>query len=149
MTFPGGTLRARGIMGRLLNMAVLEKMASERSGDGGTFNVGFGPYAAFRDNGVWFIVNNEGVGAAVSENDPYMVPLYRKLEGAIQLFPELQGSLRPADVEELLGEPIDLADLIRVFGGRLEDNFWIWHRVLSPQEGVDVSRRTASPDSGQ
>ena len=148
MTIYGHRPRARGVMGYLLNMASLEEMASERM-SGGRFDVGFGPYAAFRDGGVWFVVNNEGVGAAVSENDPYMVPLYRKLEGAIQLFPELQGSLRPADVEGLLGEPIDLADLIRVFGGRLEDNFWIWHRVLSPQEGADVSRRTASPDSGQ
>ena len=140
--------RTRGVLGYLMDLAPLEQRASERGG--GPFKAGFGPYGAFRDDGVWFIVNNEGVGGVVKDDEPYSIPLYRQLEGAISLFPELEARLTPADVEKLLGdELVDLADLIREFGGRLESNFWLWFHALSPQEATDVPRRTARPDGGQ
>ena len=37
------------------------------------------------------------------------------------------------------GDDADLADVVRVFGARLEDNFWIWRRQITdrPNLGTD------------
>lgn len=91
------------------------------------------------DDGL-FVICTEGVGYKVGPGEPLTVGIdvkWRNKSG------EVQGSmgggyevyLHEYEVKQLMdvdaGEDIDLADLVREFGDRLESNFWLWHRRLS------------------
>lgn len=138
------TDRQRGVMLTLLELDDVVESATtfyktrhpDREGVTVTMRLGFEPYAvADTDHGM-FVVNNEGVGYEVTDSDPLELDLYASFdEGGQQSFevlPSVMSSLSPDDVREhATGEQVDLADLVRVFGARLETNFHVWHRELS------------------
>jgi hypothetical protein len=86
-----------------------------------------------------YVVCSEGVGYEVTEteDEPWQVPLYMSRPNAdgtghlLGITPSWTQQLTGREVRQyLLDEQIDLADLIRQFGARLEQNFWIWFREL-------------------
>lgn len=95
------------------------------------------PYAAVEVvGGLLYVVCHEGVGWQVSEQEPLELPLHVRTPTGFGMFPRWIANLSPAEVRaHMTGEPIDLADLVRSFGARLEANFWLWHRTLA---GVSV-----------
>jgi hypothetical protein len=103
--------------------------------DGYTLRTGFEPWGWKEHGGTQFVVCCEGVGYEVSEDEPWEVPLYPswssgqgKLMGITPTWTQpLFGTELQSYVTE---EEIDLADLVRRFGQRLEQNFWIWFQQL-------------------
>ena len=74
------------------------------------------------------IVGTEGVGYFADENNCY--PIHFTLDWGYQ-YVDVSGE----DMCGLLSnETIDLADLIRVFGDRLENNFAIWYNYTEGWE---------------
>jgi hypothetical protein len=130
--------RARGVTLRVLDFTPLiadVPLTDDDRAKETTPAPAFAPYAvAERDGHVW-VVCNEGVGWDVTEDEPLTVDLYPQRPGHIAILPKWQAGLGPDEVRELAtGEEIDLADLVRRFGGRLESNFWTWHRKLAAKE---------------
>jgi len=79
-------------------------------------------------------VCGEGVGWQVDDGNPWDLDLYTKSAESFGMFPIWSVTLTVADVIRLQDPSagsIDLADLIRTFGGRLEANFHLWHRTLT------------------
>lgn len=92
-------------------------------------------YAVAEKDGKTFVVCNEGVGWKVTEEDPLEVAVFSSSPEGFSMFPQYRIVLSPDEVRKYAtGEKIDLADLVRTFGGRLEDNFWIWHHTLTTGE---------------
>ena len=101
----------------------------------------WGPYGVLvRGDRVW-VVNTEGVGAEVTDGSPFLLDLYPEFDGgARSIAPEMEARL---DKQEVLAraqadKTVDLADHIRIFGSRLESNFWTWHRIATAEETVDA-----------
>lgn len=121
--------RPTGVKLRLLNV---DKVTEDVKEEHGAFETGFGPYAVAEHGGTLYVLNTEGVGWVVTDEDPLQLDLYKKTEGRISIFPSLRATLTPAEVRELVTDTeVDLADHVRRFGARLEDNFWLWFRRLS------------------
>ena len=84
-----------------------------------------------------YVLNTEGVGKSdpLTDEDPFIVSLYRHWEATFEIIPSYQARLTRTD---LLAMPINadgvegvpLEKFIRTFGDRLEQNFHVWHRVL-------------------
>jgi hypothetical protein len=98
--------------------------------DGFEIRPGFEPWAYTEHDGRHFVICNEGVGYEVSMDEPWEVPLYSRRKGFVSILPSWTVPLTPGEIAPMAGEEIDLADLIRSFGARLEQNFWIWFREL-------------------
>lgn len=137
--------RARGVELRLLDLSglteqALEKYNQHRAIDGKKpateMRVGNEPYAVMEVGGRLYVVCNEGVGWEVTDESPLEVDLYPQYgPGSFGIFPAMEATLKPSEVRaRATGEMVDLADLIRTFGARLEDNFWTWHRVATAKE---------------
>jgi hypothetical protein len=97
------------------------------------------PYAmADTDHGL-YVVNREGVGFEVTDERGVPVDFHGKWEDSEgrrrgSITPTVVATLSPAEVRELAGEEeVDLADLVRAFGDRLETNFRIWHRTINKE----------------
>ena len=123
--------RTRGVTLRVLDLTpVLADIAEP--GPGETVRAGFDPYATVEHDGHLYVVCNEGVGWEVTDDDPLPVDLYVSAPTGFGIFPRWEVTLTPADVHRLAtDDEVDLADLIRSFGARLESNFWAWHRTLT------------------
>jgi hypothetical protein len=81
-------------------------------------------------DGTEYLVCSEGVGYPLAPANDFDVWL--SSEHSFQVTPAMSLQLTAEEVHErATGEPVDLADHIRVFGQRLEDNFWLWHNTLS------------------
>jgi hypothetical protein len=135
--------RERGILLNVLDLSALAPAALEYAQreypESGFTSVepGFGPYGvADTDHGL-FVVCNEGVGWEVTGDKPLAVECYgeTKVDGKVTSFSMLPACvvyLTPAQVRgAVTEETIDLADLVRRFGDRLEVNFSIWHHKIS------------------
>ena len=79
-----------------------------------------------------YVIGSEGVGYEVTEESPLEINFHGRKESSFSMFPVVAATLSPAEVRDLpTGEQVDLADHIRTFGGRLEDNFRLWYRTLT------------------
>lgn len=124
--------RATGVTLHLLDFGPL--LANVEKQTGASYEVAFGPYAAVERDGVLYVVCNEGVGWRVTEDQPLELDLYKRTPGKISIAPTLMATLTIDKVRALMTDTeVDLADHIRRFGQRLEDNFWRLHRILAPQ----------------
>jgi hypothetical protein len=136
------TDRERGAVLRLLDFSRVEAQAlevarKERTEEAGKVPVGldasFGPWAAGHlADGTVVVVCSEGVGYEVTDESPFSLSLYARYDGGgIGIVPLMEAVMKPDDLQEYLtDETIDLADLVRTFGQRLEDNFWRLRRLL-------------------
>lgn len=86
---------------------------------------------AVAPNGDEWLVCEEGVAFLVQpEGNTFEV--WMSGDHSFQMFPAVQFTLTRDEVHEhATGATVDLADHVRVFGGRLEDNFWSLHRTLT------------------
>jgi hypothetical protein len=142
--------RTAGVTLRLLTLAdvtgpAYEKWKAHAEVDGKTvtatrLKVGNTPYAAVEHNGRLYVICVEGVGWEVTDTAPLEVDLYSETLNdkdqiaSFGMFPVMEAHLTPAEVRErMTDETVDLSDLIRSFGQRLEDNFWAWHRLLTKE----------------
>lgn len=144
--------RSRGVIVSVLDLSALEAEALEfrKQSQPDCYEVHiYGGKIAMKEskNGHLYTVCIEGVGpeTGVTFDDP----LYVEFHGSYYERDENTGEINPhrhtfdavpfasctLDPDELRSYPIkeevDLADFIRTFGARLEDNFWMWHKVLS------------------
>lgn len=78
------------------------------------------------ERGLPAIVNSEGVGAMLSEDDT--IGVYFAAQMSIVRIDIPFDALNNAVTDEV----IDLADGIRSFGSRLEANFHRWHSIYDP-----------------
>jgi hypothetical protein len=136
-----GAERVRGVTLRIIDLhglvenagtEIREKMLlnGQEVPDGFEIRPGFEPWAYTEHDGRHFVICNEGVGYEVSMDEPWEVPLYSRRKGFVSILPSWTVPLTPGEIAPMAGEEIDLADLIRSFGARLEQNFWIWFREL-------------------
>lgn len=116
--------------------AALRKMQRMYPDDGFTSaQPGFAPYAAHDSDAGLFVVCNEGVGWEVTEEKPFNLEMYGHTQDGFTIAPLVSVPFTPDEVRDLAtGEPIDLADLVRTFGSRLEVNFNLWHGKLAGHE---------------
>lgn len=125
--------RPRGVVLRVLDTDAICTAVAEQLDNGSEYEVAFAPYAVAQTvNGMMFVICREGVGWQVSCTQPLQLDLYAKVTNAISVLPSFAVNLTPAQIDLHTTEvEIDLADLIRTFGGRLEDNFWAhYHRLF-------------------
>lgn len=126
--------RPTGVKLRLLNTDRIAAQAGAHAADGTTYDVGLAPWAAVEHGGRLYAICHEGVGYEVDEDRPLELPVYKQVEGHISIFPTFTANLSPDEVRELMTDTeVDLADHIRRFGSRLEDNFWALYRILSKE----------------
>lgn len=142
--------RERGITVQVLDMSSLEgsalKMRQEMKPDCYEARIYGGEIAVARDsNGTLYAICTEGVGYEVTKESPMELLFH----GSYRLRDEETGEITSgshsfdmmpfASIElgpdELLAYPVkeekDLADFVRSFGARLEQNFWLWFNTLS------------------
>jgi hypothetical protein len=82
-------------------------------------------------DGTDYLVCEEGVGYPLHDTDNTF-DVWFSSEHSFQMLPAMTLTLTADEVKALAtGEVVDLADHVRVFGGRLEDNFWLWHSTLA------------------
>lgn len=131
--------RTRGIVLDILDLSMVEddalaKAKQDRPEDGlVALKAGFGPYAVADTARGMFVICNEGVGWEVSDEKPLRVELFGEYDGKFDAMASEVVELTPAQVRAFTSttDRIDLADLIRVFGDRLERNFNLWHATIS------------------
>ena len=127
--------RPRGVMLTVLDLTGVVEGAQKMLPDGETAELAHQPYAAAHGpSGELIVVCHEGVGWIVGDGEDQEdleVPIHVRTPTGFSIFPRYMAHLDRAEVEVLMtGELVDLADLIRTFGARLEANFWLWHRRL-------------------
>jgi len=136
--------RERGVILRRLDtealgrqaLAHLKVMAPTVDWTAASFQYGYA--VAQTDNGL-YVVCTEGVGWEVTHSKPLILDVIASWKDADGLAhhsmsPSAAVYLSPYEVTELMNastEDIDLADLVREFGDRLEVNFSIWHDRLT------------------
>lgn len=122
------TDRPRGIKVRTLDAEALKAL----TGASPVYSLAYA-----EQGGTSYLLCSEGVGWVISESEPAEFDAW---------FPGMsQGLCRLpfATVRALATDEIDLADFIRVFGSRLESNFYGWHRRLT-----DTDERSVCPRCG-
>lgn len=83
-------------------------------------------------DGTRYVICSEGVGWVVSDTENVDIDLYDKTEGGFNIVPNLTANLSTTEIDEFpVTETVDLADFIRTFGDRLEQNFRTWHANLT------------------
>lgn len=125
--------RSRGVTLRLLDFsAVVADAQAKAAGADETVELSHTPYAAAEVGERLYVVCHEGVGWEVTEDEPLELPLHVRTPSGFSIFPRWNAMLSPSEVRlARTEEEVDLADLVRTFGARLEANFWLWHRTLS------------------
>jgi hypothetical protein len=134
--------RESGVMLRLLDLTSIEAAATEKwlekdDHAGSYLEAGFKPLAMAGAGDELYVVCQEGVGWKVTPEKPLEVELFQRADekdGQMRSFSIMAVMVASLTPEEVLAcateEEIDLSDLIRSFGQRLEDNFWLWHATL-------------------
>ena len=142
------TTRSRGIAVKVMDLSGLKEEAlkwrQETKPDCYEVRIYGGPWAIVRKNEQLFAICKEGVGYEVTDSDPLELEFHgsywvRDEAGEIQpnkhsfdTWPFASVTLTPEElVDAQIEEEVDLADFIRVFGDRLETNFWNWFEELS------------------
>lgn len=124
--------RTRGVILTVLELDDLIADVQRNAAEGETVELAHQPYAAAEVNGVLYVICQEGVGWRVTEGEPLELSFHVRTPTGFSMFPRWTGNVPPEEVRaHMTGESIDLADLIRSFGARLEANFWLWQRALA------------------
>lgn len=138
------TPRERGVIVQVVDLTDLLAQAKAslikqgKATDADKVSTAFTQAIATDQAGNHYLLCSEGVGWEAQDIDgvpTFTLDLYVESAGYIAIM--ASATLRIA-ADDLLDEPtteVDLADFVRVFGGRLEDNFWIWHRTLTRKGG--------------
>lgn len=140
------TARARDITLRLMDLeehraAAEETIRDERGDETLGVKFGFTPYAAYDAGDTIYVVCHEGVGWEVTADEDLELGLYVSHPNMLAIAPSSIMKLSIDEVREVLtDEVVNLADHVRKLGRRLEDNFWVWHRVLR-DAGADRKER--------
>lgn len=138
MTSTRHPVRERGTVVRLLDLSTYEAEALEFGNahrddakDPWTqARVDQAPMALGVDlKGTAYLIGTEGVGWPLGDDNEFAV--YLSTETSFQMVPTVAFTLTREQVLDALGDEVDLADHVRVFGGRLEDNFNVWHATLN------------------
>lgn len=82
-----------------------------------------------------FALCTEGVGPSgpISKDNPLVVDIYAEQEGYIAMVPVASANLDADDVRKMMtGPQVNLAEHVRTFGARLDANYEMWLRRLSP-----------------
>lgn len=86
-------------------------------------------------DGTEYLLGTEGVGWPLTDTGNE-VDVWMAGEHSFQLTPAMVLTLTKDEVHErATGDPVDLADFVRKFGARLEQNFWLWHDALTRKGG--------------
>lgn len=136
------TERPRGVTVQVLDMTSLIKQATDyrRKTNPNVTSVSIygGPWAIAEKDGKLYAVCHEGVGYTVDDEDPLVVEFHGSYSTdkpgttTFDCVPFASASLTPADLREFpVSQEADLADFVRVFGARLESNFFEWFRALA------------------
>lgn len=152
--------RTRGVILKVLDMSALEAQALEfrqkTHPDCYEARIYGGKTAVIENRGVLWTICTEGVGYPISGDDKFEAQFHgsyhvreesqmedllgRNVPGPIKSGSHTFDMMPFGSVEltkdELLDnypvvEEVDLADFVRTFGNRLEDNFWEFFRLLS------------------
>lgn len=141
--------RARGVTVKVLDLSDLEAEAlewqKERNPDCTKVNIYGGDWAVAEKDGHLFAICTEGVGFEVTEEEPLTLEFHGNYVARDEETGEIKPNVTKFDVmpfgsydlipQDLLDYPVaeekDLADYVRTFGARLEDNFWLWFKELS------------------
>lgn len=111
----------------------VRKQAGATAEDSTRAEFGQRKVAAIEVNGKIYALGEEGVGQEVTDEIPLTLDIFSKSDTGFGIFPVATASLTPDEVRaRMTGEPVLLEDLIRRFGARLEANYAIWLRTLSP-----------------
>jgi hypothetical protein len=117
--------RTRGTMVRVINDDQLSALLIEATGD-----VNASPtysYALAKGKDGDLLICSEGVGYYFQDGEaPLSVTI---MDGNTMSWLDATATLD--ELEELPTTEVDLADFVRVFGARLENNFWVWHGELA------------------
>lgn len=124
------TPRERGVIVRPLN---LESLLADINGtleSNQTASVPFTWALATAADGTQYLLCDEGVGYPVDTAlEVYIDTDHGDGSSTVSMFADRE--VRLPDPGQYATDGIDLADFIRVFGTRLESNFWLWHRTLT------------------
>lgn len=130
------TDRPRGITLRLLDFSAFTAEITAAQTEYDTLKIDY-QYAVGTDSqGRTWAICSEGVGSEVTDKGGLIVDWRgeRKTETgySFSMFPTARYEFDLADVaERTTEETVDLADFVRAFGARLEQNFWLWFETLS------------------
>lgn len=136
--------RNRGVVLTRLDFAPVMESAFQRFMDTASEDVKAEGWSGFESlqghyalgqapDGKWYVVGTEGVGWEVSEAKNFGVECYLQSADGTRfgMFPSATAWVTLAEVlASRTEETIDLADLVRSFGDRLEANFSIWWDTL-------------------
>lgn len=134
------TERARGVVLDLLDFTNLELSALEKAKEAGqdvtAMNIRHQPYAVGRtpEGELWVVCHQAGVRAwRVTDEEPFELEFYGSRGTSFDMLPSMTATLSPENLKPFvsLDETIDLADLVRKFGARLESNFWSLHELFT------------------
>lgn len=151
--------RSRGVLVDVVDFSGIEAEAlqwrQETEPDCTKASIHGGQWALGYKDGRVFAICTEGVGYEVTDEEPLELEFhgqYLKRQGAswinqagdsveapvvesvtrFDFLPFGSYSIIPEDLANFpIKETVDLADFVRTFGGRLEDNFWLWFKELS------------------
>ena len=93
---------------------------------------GFSPYGFVNTPKGLFALCSEGVGdGPITDEDPYVVSFYPRTSRSGWILPACEAKLGPSAIRELAdGTTSNLAEFIRSFGARLDNNYESWRRTL-------------------
>lgn len=134
--------RPRGITVKVLDTAALEAEAlafrQATNPTATSVSIYGGPWAIVEAGGQLFAICHEGVGPAlgVTDKNPLEVDFHAQYtedgKESFDIVPFGSAKISATDLRSLpVKEEADLADFVRVFGSRLERNFWGWYHRLA------------------
>lgn len=131
--------RQRGVTVRVLNLSTYEAEALRTANDNlpegdephTKAEVAQAPMAlATAPDGTEYLLGVEGVGWPVTDEDNEF-DVFLSKETSFSMFPSMVLSLSREQLHDALGDEVDLADHVRTFGARLDDNHAMWFGILS------------------
>ena len=93
-----------------------------------------GDHALVKVDNKLYMLNTEGVGSDIDLDDPedsMTIELYAEMGESRGMMPFVGLGIKDLEDIPLKDEAVNLADFIRTFGSRLEENFRVWNRELS------------------
>ena len=90
----------------------------------------------FGEGTQWAVVNYEGVGGIATDYDEEARVYFTYDQGFLIDSEKLPWNI-VTECRDMTEQPVDLADFIRTFGARLDNNHAIWYR-FSDKESVTV-----------
>lgn len=121
--------RQRGALGYVLDTDKLTAVLRRVTGID-TAQAWGNPVLVYGEDKSWAVVNTEGVGGKADDYDSPARVWFDRVTPEGYISAQLEDELVPFDdIESCVytNEPVDLADHIRTFGSRLDNNHAIWY----------------------